>query len=672
MQTSSISQGSFIFTPKNFDLSKTRKKRKRSSSKETKDNWEEAFDNVWNTVYKEIKEVNESLFKNILEDIIKHIKNIDSKNENDKLEHGILPCEILITGTNLPDHNLLVSALCDDMKKVTPYISVLWSVNCGNIKNTISTLAQQIISTDTIKKHDINNCEAEDENLNDDKNDGSEISLQSSQYNLSTLTAWYVYQSKNLKSNPPVVIFLPDFESFSSKVLSEFIPLLSSYSSQTPFILIFGVATTPGAVYQSLNHSVLSLLSVQIFKSESSMCFLNQIIEKILFSTKCPFRLSSRCMTFLIDIFLFHSFSVQGFIQGFKFCMMEHFYDKSHFTLCCSPENLEKNVEKLSDQDVENMRRIPSFQRFVEKSTKEDRHLLLLNNEHSKKVIKNMIKDVQEHISNFHVALKCLYILTQDLPQYPLGRHLREYYCQAISKDIKECVEYKECIKALSFQTKKELWTKISLIIDFLKLNSLIDILTSDNVTKFEEIVKQLENFKDKFNENSNAAEDSSDFESTRKSFLDYVEENVLLKMLSPVNLLPLHEIILFDDLPSIRRRISGSPRGAVHLALNNPHYYLDCKCCVLPQPELVLPTLPDLSIVYKLHLEFGKIINLYDWLQAFAACIKPESSETETDVDDVIQARFIRAVSELQFLGFIKPSRSKSDHVHRLTWGNI
>ena len=48
--------------------------------------------------------------------------------------------------------------------------------------------------------------------------------------------------------------------------------------------------------------------------------------------------------------------------------------------------------------------------------------------------------------------------------------------------------------------------------------------------------------------------------------------------MLSPVNLLPLHEIILFDDLPSIRRRISGSPRGAVHLALNNPHYYLDVR----------------------------------------------------------------------------------------------
>lgn len=35
-----------------------------------------------------------------------------------------------------------------------------------------------------------------------------------------------------------------------------------------------------------------------------------------------------------------------------------------------------------------------------------------------------MIREVQEFMSNFHVALKCLHILTQDLPQYPLGRHV--------------------------------------------------------------------------------------------------------------------------------------------------------------------------------------------------------------------------------------------------------
>lgn len=33
--------------------------------------------------------------------------------------------------------------------------------------------------------------------------------------------------------------------------------------------------------------------------------------------------------------------------------------------------------------------------------------------------------------------------------------------------------------------------------------------------------------------------------------------------------------------------------------------------------------------------------------------------------------ARFIRAVSELEFLGFIKPTKQKTDHVARLTWGS-
>lgn len=44
---------------------------------------------------------------------------------------------------------------------------------------------------------------------------------------------------------------------------------------------------------------------------------------------------------------------------------------------------------------------------------------------------------------------------------------------------------------------------------------------------------------------------------------------------------------------------------------------------------------------------------------------IKSAISLTETS-----SARFIRAVSELELLGFIKPSKQKTDHVARLTWG--
>jgi origin recognition complex subunit 3 len=41
-------------------------------------------------------------------------------------------------------------------------------------------------------------------------------------------------------------------------------------------------------------------------------------------------------------------------------------------------------------------------------------------------------------------------------------------------------------------------------------------------------------------------------------------------------------------------------------------------------------------------------------------------------DVPLSVQARFARAVTELQFLGLVKPTKRKVDHVQRLTWGHV
>ena len=51
---------------------------------------------------------------------------------------------------------------------------------------------------------------------------------------------------------------------------------------------------------------------------------------------------------------------------------------------------------------------------------------------------------------------------------------------------------------------------------------------------------------------------------------------------------------------------------------------------------------------------------------------IQGNSEENDTEdgiVDPRLHARFSQAVSELQFLGFIKPSKRKTDHVERLTF---
>lgn len=76
---------------------------------------------------------------------------------------------------------------------------------------------------------------------------------------------------------------------------------------------------------------------------------------------------------------------------------------------------------------------------------------------------------------------------------------------------------------------------------------------------------------------------------------------------------------------------------------------------------------MPDTAILFKLHEECGRLINLYDWLHAFTEIVAPGEQPDRT-----MQARFMQGVMELQHLGFIKKTGRKTDHVSRLTWGQL
>lgn len=122
---------------------------------------------------------------------------------------------------------------------------------------------------------------------------------------------------------------------------------------------------------------------------------------------------------------------------------------------------------------------------------------------------------------------------------------------------------------------------------------------------------------------------------------------------------------------------------------------------------------LPDTSILFKRYLDGGRMINVYDWFESFQAVletqreelikaatakqgrrspkkraspkkqsVKTKGKERQTeDVDDVVmggakdaeekwklevQARFVRALHELDYLGFIKHTKRRADHVIR------
>ncbi|KAI0672417.1 hypothetical protein C8Q78DRAFT_1188445 [Trametes maxima] len=123
---------------------------------------------------------------------------------------------------------------------------------------------------------------------------------------------------------------------------------------------------------------------------------------------------------------------------------------------------------------------------------------------------------------------------------------------------------------------------------------------------------------------------------------------------------------------------------------------------------------LPDTSIAFRRYVEAGRLVNVYDWFESFAVVVEAQrralrrgargsgtsgrggSTDGEVDHDDdravdggeedaydngegddedeeaeeqwklAVQARFVRALHELDYMGFVKHTGRKPDHVIR------
>ena len=77
--------------------------------------------------------------------------------------------------------------------------------------------------------------------------------------------------------------------------------------------------------------------------------------------------------------------------------------------------------------------------------------------------------------------------------------------------------------------------------------------------------------------------------------------------------------------------------------------------------------TQPSTAILYQLYLESGAMINVFDLWSAFNAIIGSEKTE-----EKAVMAQFYHGLAELRNLGFIKPSRSRTDHIAKTAWKGL
>ncbi|NXD81315.1 ORC3 protein, partial [Halcyon senegalensis] len=654
------------------------------------------------------QQIQEDLNKQLFDNLLSFLRRSHSKFQEKTTEWTCqmksreIPTAALVLGVNVTDHDLTFRSLSEVLRNdVTPYVALLEAKDCPGIKNLMQKLMGQLM-----------NSYIDTDSLEDE--DYVQVSQTKIRCSMTSLINWYENVTKKTDSetpskkrtsssrhwqSPPVVVIFKDMESFTTKVLQDFIVISSQHIRELPLVLIFGIATSPMIIHSLLPHSVSSLLCIELFQSLSCKEHLSTLIEKLLLTGKFPFKLGEKVLQVLINMFLYHDFSVHNFIKGYQLSIVEHFYSQPLSVLCCQMVDAKKRVDSLSNEQCENIRRLPSFRRYVESQESEKQVALLTEDSFLKETTLKLLEDLQVYHENYVPVLRCLHVFTSSLPKYPLGKQqIRELHCACLEGQVWETEEYESSLQLARMLNKSDLVTM---------LQQCVEIFVSSSGKEFDKTVEKLNEFLTQFQKleaedfqeqdasassqkelqrktdlyhlqktllemkESRRTKKLTKFEMLRFEVVDYID-SLVRNYLVPAHHKTLHEIVYFNTASVLRKHLNASPRTALHAALNNPYCYLKNEA-LKSDGGGISNKAPDICIAYRLHLECGRLINLVDWLEAFSTVVmsaEGPNAASSDEMDDIIQARFIRAVSELELLGFIKPSKQKTDHVARLTWG--
>lgn len=647
--STSISKGCFVSKPKGKNI---------KSNLFFENDQTILYEQITKSIETSLLSIHKDIQTNLFDELLSFVEKTHDRNR--------ISTALLMLGVNVSDHSLFFKQLSNHLTLVTSMVAVVSSKSCTSIKSMIQNIIIQLIDSQS----EIIGESSRGSDVDSDDED-TDVYLKRTQYDFLNFQDYY--HDSSCKSK--LIIILQDYESFPNTILNEFLLILHEYIVSLPFVLICGISTSPSIIHSSLNYDVISTMKIHTFYNQPSIECLNLISDRIILNNKFPVVLHHTIVEFLIDNFLFYDFSLNTFMKGIKICILKHINMNSINMLCHKIMSQTLSKDMINTSMLADIKKLESIAKLNIKKL-------------DASSVVSFALDLFQHTTNMFTALQCLFTLVRDLPNNPLGKQLRDIYCIVLSENsFVDSPTFKQCLQLFQFISKQELLGKISTIINIVSQNQYLqselnelkklekEIAHADTEVQIKQnnaaskilTPKSRAQLKQNLLENIKQDKLQYEFDIKREKLVQYLIYSLMKKYLIPLQNLPLHEIVLFKDCHLLKRYLAGAPRAAIHTALNNPNYYLQCDCCKVNDPGEILPSMPDVCLAYKLHLESATMINMHDWLQSFATIVNPDGKLSET----AVKARFTQAVSELQFLGFIKNCKQKIDHVSRLTWGD-
>ncbi|KAI8866466.1 hypothetical protein GQ42DRAFT_125826 [Ramicandelaber brevisporus] len=480
-----------------------------------------------------------------------------------------------------------------------------------------------------------------------------------------------------------------------------------------PIVLVLGIATSISTtIQQKFSRRTLQYLRMEKINLQQPLDTFDEIVQQVLIAAPFGLALGYSAYRTVLDEFLLHCHSITSCIARLQYFVMSYFYAQPH-----------NKLKELVKQDVDictQLRMLPSMRKLIDEALKDNsndnsnnsdlkrRVLSILSNDSylAKSVTPAFCGDLRLYQQHYSLALDLIMIL-QDLrksveasasqaswrPRRTI--HLLNLGLADGRTDLTAFMRRipSNCLAGLKARITHLLEQYPELV------NDACETLLNIQLDKPASELKQQQQPQKPQASELNAIELSATpsvrrmtrqasaalapTSSSRLAILQQAETHpfvqALITLLSSwtrcYKSLPLHELFYIDDDRLSRRAFDPDTHAVIQTALAKPQHYMMCDCCGTDGDGYeggIEASQHDTGIVYQLYKECGKMINLYDWMMAFHVIVEPDKDEEGEKVLDVtrqIQARFIRSVSELQWLGFIRSTQRKTDHVAKQIW---
>ncbi|KAG6714539.1 hypothetical protein I3842_05G207000 [Carya illinoinensis] len=524
---------------------------------------------------------------------------------------------------------------------------------------------------------------------------------------ISILASWYREQENH---NTPVVVIIDDMERCCGSVLSDFILMLSEWVVKIPIILLMGVATTLDAPRNLLPSNVLQHLCPFKFILGSPAERMDAVVEAVLVKQCSGFSVGHKVAVFLKNYFLNQDGTLTSFIRALKIACAQHFsMEPLSFILGGLLVEEKQKGEKNGLQPelvLKYTSQLPSYAR----------------NQMAEQNGKSLVHRFSE-LRRLHKCWSTVVLCLYEAGKYNKIR-LLDLLCEALNpdlytsrasndhvvleKDVGVPMATDRCIRrkystlrkggfvgqivrkvrdlpALMLYQLLKSWEKTT--VDVLEIHEKVKDLQS--LLRFEDgkLRPNVDDISKKHSSRSplNMEKESKEVNEKAAALIDCLVRDYL----RPIECIPLHEIFCFKNVEKLQLALIGDPRRRIQVDLLEFHKILRCGCCS-KSGNVLLPSMHDTSIMYTLAQEHGDLINLHDWFQSFKTVVLHPSSkgkhkskqspypkkrkdthDSENKGEASIQARFCRAVTELQITGLLRmPSRRRPDCVQRVAFG--